>query len=85
MDFGPYDFFKNTPFDLNSDGVIDPSEEAFIRETFYKEDVHENSFDEEDLFDERGISREDFLFMDDDEKMEVLEDMGVDFDDLDSF
>ncbi len=30
-----YDYYKNTSFDLNHDGKIDPNEAAYIHDTFY--------------------------------------------------
>ena len=32
-----FGYYKNTPFDLNNDGHIDPGEASYIQDTFYSE------------------------------------------------
>ena len=43
-----YDYFRDTVFDLNRDGRIDPCEAAFIYDTFFNEDKDESDLDDED-------------------------------------
>ncbi len=33
-----YDYYKNTPFDLNHDGKIDPNEAAYIHDTLHPDE-----------------------------------------------
>ncbi len=87
--FGPFDFFRNTPFDLNHDGKIDPSEQAFIIDQLYPEDGDDvelnGDMDVEDALEEAGIDVDEFEAMDPEERFEALEDAGFDPDDFDEF
>lgn len=46
-----YDYFENTPFDLNHDGHIDSNEAAYIYENFFSEDSS-NTSECDDLFED---------------------------------
>lgn len=95
---GPYDFWKDTAFDLNHDGEIDSSEWAFINETVFSEDsvsdIDDDDDDEldddllddvEDMLkdnDEFGLTMDELEMMDEDERRDALEDAGFDVDDF---
>lgn len=87
--FGPFDFFNNTPFDLNDDGKIDPSEQAFIMDALYSDDEDADMDDDdmglEDTLIEAGIDADEFESMDYIEKYQALEDAGLDPDDFEDF
>lgn len=38
-----FDMYKNTPFDLNGDGHIDPGEASYIKQTLYPDDKTSNN------------------------------------------
>ncbi len=46
-----YDYFSDTPFDLNHDGKIDSNEAAYIYETFFNEDNDKQEPCEDDSLD----------------------------------
>lgn len=77
-------------FDLNRDGKLDSMERAMEFMVFNK--VTEKNYDEgyddfdEDIEDElkmAGLDYDELLFMDEDERIEALEDAGLDPDDYD--
>ena len=77
-------------FDLNRDGKLDSMERAMEFMVYNK--VTEKDYDEgdddfeEDIEDElemAGLDYEELLFMDEDERIEALEDAGLDPDDYD--
>ncbi|WP_022778312.1 hypothetical protein [Butyrivibrio sp. AE3009] len=73
---GPLDrLFGNGPFDLNHDGKIDAGETAYINDTIFSEEVHDDIDEEEEL-------RDEIEFMDPEERREALEDAGFDPDDF---
>ncbi len=64
-------------FDLNRDGMLDPTEQAFQLDFLTREMEGDSEEHDEDL------DLDDLEFMDEDERREALEDAGYDPDDFD--
>ena len=77
-------------FDLNRDGKLDSMERAMefmvynkVTEKDYDEGYDDFKEDIEDELEMAGLDYEELLFMDEDERIEALEDAGLDPDDYD--
>ena len=77
-------------FDLNRDGKLDSMERAMefmvynkVTEKNYDERDYDFEEDIEDELEMEGLDYDELLFMDEDERIEALEDAGLDPDDYD--